>query len=250
MSNVIFLFPHPDDEAVFMGGTIARHIDAGDKVFLICASNGERSGNSEKRSRALFYFMFRLMGKLPVLFFVQKLTIKLLSILRRPDPKLSEMRKGEAEEAMRILGACEIIFWEIEDMKISKNAQKIAGLAERALNSIMPDKMYILHPNGITDHPDHTALTKLFLRYIKTLPRERRPHVFGATITKSIIEKYSLPLIGVSEADISVETRLNEIELAKKKLAVQAYKSQQYLWSVFLEKYPELLEKEYFVKLY
>lgn len=250
MKKIIFLFPHPDDEAIFAGGTITRHVNAGDKVFLIWASNGERSGHSEKRSPMLFYAVYWIFGKLPFLLILQRFAIAILSIMRKPNPELLEIRKREAREAAKILDASEITFWEMEDMKINRNMCKIAELAEEALMSIIPDEIYILHPNGITDHPDHIALTKSFLEYLKTLEAEKRPLVYGVVIPQGIVKKYNLPLVGIHDTDINFEIKLNEAELAKKKLAIQAYKSQRYLWSIFLEKYPKLLEKEYFVKLY
>lgn len=44
---VLVLAPHPDDETIGLGGTIARHVDRGDEVTVIVATSGERtSGGS------------------------------------------------------------------------------------------------------------------------------------------------------------------------------------------------------------
>src|SRR4051794_12417857 len=43
--TAVFLHAHPDDEAIFTGGTIRRLADAGARVVLVCATNGG-SGNS------------------------------------------------------------------------------------------------------------------------------------------------------------------------------------------------------------
>jgi LmbE family N-acetylglucosaminyl deacetylase len=41
MSTVVFLHAHPDDEAIFTGGTMACLTDAGHRVVLIVATSGE-----------------------------------------------------------------------------------------------------------------------------------------------------------------------------------------------------------------
>lgn len=41
MSTVVFFHAHPDDEAIFTGGTIARLADAGVRVVVVIATSGE-----------------------------------------------------------------------------------------------------------------------------------------------------------------------------------------------------------------
>ena len=38
--NVLVLAPHPDDEVLGCGGTICRHVEAGDSVFVLVATRG------------------------------------------------------------------------------------------------------------------------------------------------------------------------------------------------------------------
>jgi LmbE family N-acetylglucosaminyl deacetylase len=42
--TVLGVFAHPDDESLACGGTLARLVDAGARVVLMCASHGERGG--------------------------------------------------------------------------------------------------------------------------------------------------------------------------------------------------------------
>ena len=41
MSTVVFLHAHPDDEAIFTGGTMRLLADAGHRVVLVLATSGE-----------------------------------------------------------------------------------------------------------------------------------------------------------------------------------------------------------------
>ena len=47
MSNVLIIAAHPDDETIGMGGTIARHVSFGDKVFVLILSDGVGARHSE-----------------------------------------------------------------------------------------------------------------------------------------------------------------------------------------------------------
>ncbi|HLC71572.1 MAG TPA: PIG-L deacetylase family protein [Candidatus Nanoarchaeia archaeon] len=39
--NILIIAPHPDDEVLGCGGTIAKHVTAGDKVYLCIMTKGE-----------------------------------------------------------------------------------------------------------------------------------------------------------------------------------------------------------------
>jgi len=43
MTTVLVLAAHPDDEVLGMGGTIARHAGAGDRVRIVCVTDGSSS---------------------------------------------------------------------------------------------------------------------------------------------------------------------------------------------------------------
>ncbi|MDI6778170.1 MAG: PIG-L deacetylase family protein [Patescibacteria group bacterium] len=245
--KILFIFPHPDDETVFAGGTIARHVANGDSVIWICASFGERGGISEKRSPRLFYFAYFLLGHFPFLIRVQNLIICWLSIFRKPSKTLLEIRKSEAGEVARIYGISKLHFLGIEDMRFEKSIVKIEDKVREYIELYQPELIYTFHPNGITDHPDHRYLAKSVIKVVQSPPADKRPKILGATIPAKVVKKYKLPLFGTME--ISQKIELNEQELGKKLQAINTYKSQKYLWEIFLQKYPELLEKEYFIEL-
>jgi len=245
--TILFIFPHPDDETIFAGGIIARHVASGDKAVWLCASFGERSGESSRRSARSFYFAYLLFGYFPFLIPIQNLIIWWLSIFRKPNEALLEIRKSEVEKVARIYGISKLHFLEIEDMKFGKNIAKIESEIKKYIEFYRPQLIYTFHPNGITDHPDHRYLAKSVIKVVKSLSADKKPKVLGATILLEIVKKYKLPLIGTDIKEISKEIELTESEMNKKLQAINAYKSQKYLWKIFLQKYPKLLEKEYFV---
>lgn len=244
--NVLLIFPHPDDETLFCGGTITRHIKNGDRVIWLCASFGERGGESSNRSEKLFYFNFYFFSKLRLLIPLQKLAVNWLSIFRKANAKLLEIRKKEAQNVAEILEIEKVIFLGISDMRFNKENQKLKEEIKKYIGIYKPQIIYTLHSNGITGHPDHITLSKVVTEITECI--NFKSQVLAMTIPESLIKEYQLPLVGSSDKKLR-EIFLNERELNKKTKAVGAYKSQSYLWNIFIKKYPDALRREYFIEL-
>lgn len=247
--KILFIFPHPDDETIFCGGTIARHVKAGDEVIWISAGLGERSRNSARRFSKLFFVAYSILGSFPFLIVAQKLAVWWLSFFRKRNNELAEARRREALKAAQVFGITKIHFLEIEDMKFGKFAGKIKEEFRKYLNLYKPEIVYTFHPNGLTGHPDHVALSRAIVEAVKRLSRDQMPKIFGAAVPQSIAKKLKLPLLAVKDNEIKKEIILSEKELEKKKETLAKYQSQSYIWEIFLEKHPEVLEREYFVEL-
>lgn len=247
--KILIIFPHPDDETIFCGGTVAKHVEAGNEVVWISAGLGERSRNSARRFSRLFFIAHSILGSLPFLIILQKLAVWWLSIFRKRNRELAEVRRREALEAAKISGISKVHFLEIEDMKFGKFSRKIKEEIKKYLNLYQPDIVYTFHPNGLTGHPDHLALSRAVIAAVKELSSLARPKIFGAAVPQSIARKLKLPILAVKDNEIKEEIILSEEELAKKKEALSKYESQSYIWEIFLEKHPRVLEREYFVKI-
>lgn len=247
--RALFIFPHPDDETIFCGGTIARHINSGDEVIWICAGLGERSRNSARRFSKLFFVAYSILGSFPFLIVAQKLAVWWLSFFRKRNDELAEVRKKEALEAAKVFGIARVHFLEIEDMKFAKFAGKMREDINKYLDLYKPEIVYTFHPNGLTGHPDHTALSKAVIEAAEGLPGNLKLKIFGAAVSQSIAGKLKLPILAVKDDEIKKEIILSEEELEKKKETLAKYQSQSYIWEIFLEKHPEVLGKEYFVEL-
>lgn len=247
--KILIIFPHPDDETIFCGGTIARHIENGDEVIWICAGLGERSRNSARRFSKLFFVAYSVLGSFPFLIVAQKMAVWWLSIFRKRNNKLAEIRRREALEAAKVFGIAKIHFLEIEDMKFGKFVGKMKEEIKKFLNLYRPEIIYSFHPNGLTGHPDHVALSQAVIEAVKERGSLGYIKIFGVAVSLGMAKKLKLPILAVKDGEIKKETILSDEELANKKEALAKYQSQSYIWEIFLEKHPEVLEREYFAEI-
>ncbi len=58
--NILFVGAHPDDIEIGCGGTISKHIERGDSVFIMVMSKGEKGNHSSKLSE--FRHSLKLLG--------------------------------------------------------------------------------------------------------------------------------------------------------------------------------------------
>jgi LmbE family N-acetylglucosaminyl deacetylase len=125
--RVLALAPHPDDEALGCGGTLVRHLAAGDFVELAVVTDG-------RRSRA---------GGLD-------------------GDAMAEARRGEACAAARLLGASKLSWlgfregeWRGEDLD-----RRLSRLIERSRPQV------IYGPCGLDYHPEHRRVAQSLARVV------------------------------------------------------------------------------------
>lgn len=99
---------------------------------------------------------------------------------RAPDPssigpeKMAEMRLMESQNAARVLGIRDTVFFSFEsivsDTSISEATAKMAAL----LDSFLPNEVYTLHPE-LDRHPSHRMAGKLTVEALKKSSRTQTP---------------------------------------------------------------------------
>ncbi len=119
--KVLVISPHPDDESIGPGGTLALHTDAGDEIAVVFATTGVH-GDAR----------------------------------RRYDPaEYVARRQAEAREAADVLGIAHTEFWPFPD-SAEASEDDLASLTahvEDALERHQPDVIYV--PHAREAHSDH-----------------------------------------------------------------------------------------------
>lgn len=136
MKRVLVVSPHPDDESIGCGGTLARHAGDGDRVEVVFLTAGEAGGHG------------------------------------RDPAATGRLRRREAERAAAILGIHKLDHWDAPDgaLRVTRELRtRLRGL----LLERRPDVVYT--PHAGEQHPDHRAAARLVAAVLRSLPAARRP---------------------------------------------------------------------------
>lgn len=156
--HVLVIFPHPDDEAFGVSGTISLHIDNGTPVTYACLTLGE---------------MGRNMGNPP---FATRETL----------PKI---RKEELEEAARVLGIQDLRMLGYRDKTVEfEDEAMLANRLGAIIGETNPSLVITFYP-GYAVHPDHDATGAAVIRAVKELPADKRPKVHCVAFSNNCEEE-------------------------------------------------------------
>jgi LmbE family N-acetylglucosaminyl deacetylase len=185
--RVMVFAPHPDDETLACGGTIAKSVRQGKGVYIVIMTDGR---NSHKI---------------------------LLSIEKDPTPReLIAIRRKEAQFAAQILGVHRdnLIFLNFEDGSLASHHREGKALVLNYLLKIMPTEIFM--PDKSDSNPDHYSTSSIVLDAIRE--SKLSPSIYSYivwTTNGSHMSKMS----GEIEFDISEFFKI-------KRSAIEAYKSQ------------------------
>jgi len=130
MERIIVISPHPDDEAIGCGGTIAAHVDNGDIVHVIFLTSGENGGHGRSSEETI------------------------------------NTREEEAKVAANILDTADTEFWKEPDGSFEASEINITRLVNK-IKAFKPTLIYVPHYNE--EHPDHKSAALLVERSINAL---------------------------------------------------------------------------------
>lgn len=165
--NVLALGPHPDDAEIGCGGALALHADAGDRVTVACATDGEAGG----------------IGTAPA--------------------ALAAIRRGEATAAAAVLGAAELRFLGFPDGRLGWAGYDLMAALVRLVRDLRPEIVYAPHPGDA--HPDHATLAASAIDAVRRAGAHAFPEL-GAPHRPGELRLYEVwtPLAGVAvTVDIS-----------------------------------------------
>lgn len=117
--NVLVIAPHPDDESIGVGGTLALHCGRGDRVTVAFLTSGE------------------------------------LGIGDTPAGEATCIREGEAGHAAAVLGVGRFEFLRGRDWFLGERPEDLVPALVELLREEVPGRLYLPHPDDW--HPDHKA---------------------------------------------------------------------------------------------
>jgi len=233
MATIAFLHAHPDDEAIFTGGTMVRLAEAGHRVVLVVATGGE------------------------------------LGLLDRPAgdddgvgagagggaagsvDRLGALRRAEADAAAGLLGVHALHFLHHLDSGMEGDAANdVAGsfwstpvetaaapLAE-LLRSERVDTLVVYDPHGIYGHPDHVQGHRVGVRaaelagvpslYEMTVDREYLHFVETHLVEEAALAgDLGLARSGIGYSSVEIDLTIDvRAQVAAKRAAMAAHASQ------------------------
>ncbi|HAQ06675.1 MAG TPA: bacillithiol biosynthesis deacetylase BshB2 [Bacillus bacterium] len=160
--HVLVVFPHPDDEAFGVSGTIASHVNMDTPVTYACLTLGQ---------------MGRNMGNPP---FANRETLPLI-------------REQELKEAARVLGISDLRMLGFRDKTIEfEDEDKLTNLISSLITELNPSLVISFYP-GYSVHPDHEATGAAVVRAVEKMPQADRPKLQLVAFSKNCVEELGQP---------------------------------------------------------
>jgi N-acetyl-1-D-myo-inositol-2-amino-2-deoxy-alpha-D-glucopyranoside deacetylase len=140
LATLLVALAHPDDETFGVGGVMARAVDEGHRVVVVCATRGEAGEIAD-------------------------------AALATPET-LGEVRELELRAAARAFGVTDVRFLghrdsgmagtpENQDPRALVNAEPTVVVSQLAaiIREVRPDVVVTFEPRGIYGHPDHMTIS-------------------------------------------------------------------------------------------
>lgn len=160
--HVLVIFPHPDDEAFGVSGTIASYNKMGTPVTYACLTLGE---------------MGRNLGNPP---FATR-------------ESLPQIRKRELQNAAIAMGIRDLRMLGFRDKTVEfEDVEKVADVFNDMIEELNPSLIITFYP-GYAVHPDHDATGRAVLRAVERLPKEERPKLFLVAFSNNCEEELGKP---------------------------------------------------------
>jgi len=131
--RVLVLAPHPDDETIGCGGSLALHADNNDPVKVVFLTNGGKGDMSGRFERDTYI----------------------------------SLRQTESRNACACLGIQDVEFWPYEDRALSALTE-VPGRIFGVLTDYRPDLVYA--PSPLEFHPDHRATCSFLCSAVQLYP--------------------------------------------------------------------------------
>lgn len=160
--HVLVIFPHPDDEAFGVSGTISTYIEMGVPVTYACLTLGE---------------MGRNLGNPP---FANRET-------------LPQIRKQELQNAAAAMGLTDLRMMGLRDKTIEfEDDEKMIKLVTDLIEDTNPSLIITFYP-GLAVHPDHDATGRAVVRAVRRMKESERPTLYTLAFANNTAEMIGAP---------------------------------------------------------
>ncbi|SIS78037.1 bacillithiol biosynthesis deacetylase BshB2 [Salimicrobium salexigens] len=161
-NHVLVIFPHPDDEAFGVSGTISSYINQGVPVTYACLTLGEMGRNLGNPA-------FATRESLP------------------------EIRKKELQKAAEEMGLRDLRMMGYRDKTLEfEDDDKLQRLVEDLLEELEPSLVISFYP-GYAVHPDHEATARAVVRALRNIKEEERPAFYALAFANDTEENLGQP---------------------------------------------------------
>ena len=161
-NNILIVFPHPDDEAFGVSGTIMQHIEDGDHVTYACLTLGE---------------MGRNLGNPPI----------------ATRESLRNIRKEELINASKVMGIQDLRMLGYRDKTVEfEPFDQLTAHVKSIIEELNPTKIISFYP-GFCVHPDHEATASAVIEAVKQLEPSIRPMLHLVAFSNDTEEKLGAP---------------------------------------------------------
>ena len=183
--NVLVVAPHPDDDVIGAGGTMALLAQAGKQVFSVYVTDGSSFPGSA---------------------------------LRGTTEQVIALRQKEAIAALKAVKAKGGIFLKGSSTKIKNNSSRAVEHALRdVLRFFMPESICV--PVPFDTHPTHHAVLQITLRVLRSM-RNYFPELWGYAVWGGIFSTRGFKIVDISAV---VELKRKAIRMHKSQIAYKAY---------------------------
>src|SRR3569832_387690 len=147
-SRILVLAPHMDDEVLGCGGTLYKHVAAGDRITIVYMTDGRKGapgindGNFSPEER------------------------------ERREDEVVRTRREESRRATALLKISDLRFLNNRDQELEENPKSCSELA-RIIEEVRPDLVYV--PFMTDRHKDHWMTNRVFLGALSLLPEALLP---------------------------------------------------------------------------
>jgi len=205
-SRILVLAPHMDDEALGCGGSLHRHVLAGESVTVAYLTDGR------KGDPALNVL------ELPA------------DECERREERLVAVRCDEARRSAAVLGVRDLRFLGNRDQELVVSPKTRRQVRE-LLEEVRPDLVYLPFPTD--HHPDHRATNRIFLSALAATRGLDPPMCCGFEVWTPIVPNCLVDITGVIDvkrrALDQFASQMSSIDFGRCILGLHAYRSMIHL---------------------